>query len=88
MFWSKYKENFLSPREMLLLLPKKKWKKGELKENKIIIDGLQDHLPDYVGNMKKYKDIYDDLSCIYEVKNLNEIIPLKYKLIDMKKNRG
>lgn len=38
--------------------------------------------------MKKSKDMYDKLVGMYEVSNLNEIIPLKDQLKDMKMNKG
>ena len=76
------------PLENALVAAKNKYKKGELKAKKIITNGLQDHLLAYVGNMKKSKDMYDKLVGMYEVKNLNEIIALKYQLKDMKMNKG
>lgn len=36
---------------------KKKHKKCELEENKIIVDGLQDIILAYVGNLRRYKKI-------------------------------
>ena len=49
-------------------------KKCELKENQIIDDGLQDNLLAYVGNLRKFKDMYDNIVSMYEVNNLNEIL--------------
>lgn len=43
---------------------KPKYKKGELKAKKIIIDGLQDHLLVYVGSLKKSKDMTSWLGCM------------------------
>lgn len=54
----------------------------------IIDDGLQDHSLAYVGNFRKSKYMYDKLADMYEVKNLNEIVSLKYQLKDMDKNEG
>ena len=56
------------------------YKKGESKSKKIIDDGLQDHLLAYVGNLRKYKYMYDKIVCMYEINNLNEIITLKDQL--------
>ena len=55
-------------------------KKGELKEKQIIVHGLQNSLLSYVGNLRKFKDMYDNIVGMYEVNNLNEIISLKYQL--------
>jgi len=41
------------PVENAPLAAKSKYKKGELKDKKILIDGLQDHLLVYVGSLKK-----------------------------------
>jgi len=67
---------------------KNKHKKGELKAKKIIVDGLQDNLLAYVGNLRKSKDMYDKIVGMYEVNNLIEIISLKDQLKDMKMNKG
>jgi len=62
-------------------------KKGELKERKIIADGLQDNLLAYVGNLRRSKDMYDKIADMYEVNNLNEIISLKDQLKEAKMNK-
>ena len=64
-----------------------KQNKGELKSNKIIVDGLQDNLLAYVGNLRRFKYMYDKITGMYEFKNLNEIISLKdqFKYMNMKK---
>ena len=74
--------------ENALVAAKNKYKKGELKAKKIIVDGLQDHLLAYVGNFKNFKEMYDKLAGMYEVTNLNEIISLKDQLKDIKMNKG
>jgi len=76
------------PTKNATVVVKNKYKKGEVKEKKIIADGLQDHLLLYVGNLKKSKDMYDKLAGMNEVNNLNEIISLKDQLKDMKMNKG
>ena len=67
---------------------KNRYKKGESREKKIIFDGLQDHLLAYAGNLRKSKDIYYKIVSMYEIKNLNEIITLKYKVKETKMNKG
>ena len=57
---------------------KNRCKKGESKAKQIIVDGLQDHLLAYVGKLRKYKDMHDNIVGMYEINNLNEIITLKY----------
>lgn len=76
------------PLKNALATGKSKYKKGELKANKILFDGLQDHLLVYVGSLKKPKDIYDKLAGMYEVNNLNHILSLKHQLKNMKMNKG
>ena len=51
---------YLNLWKLILLLSR-----GELKEKKIIADGLQDNLIAYVGNLKKSKDINDKLAGMY-----------------------
>ena len=50
---------------------KNMYKKGESKAKKIIVDGLQDHLLAYVGNLGKSKDMYDKIADMHEINNLN-----------------
>ncbi len=61
-----------------------KYKKGEIKDKKIIIDSLRDHLITYVSKLKKSKEMYEKLIGMYEVKNLSHIISLKSQLSDIK----
>ena len=78
----------LKPPENAPTAAKTNYKKGELKAKKIILDGLQDHLLAYVGNLKKSKEMYNKLVGMYEVNNQNEIISLKNQLKDMEMNKG
>jgi len=65
-----------------------KYKKGELKAKKIIVDALQVNLPAYVGILRNSKDMYDKIVGMYEVNGLNEIISLKYQLKYTKMKKG
>lgn len=65
-----------------------KYNKCDLKAKKFLIDGLQDHLLVYVGNLKSFKYIYDKLVGIYHVKNLNHILSLNNNLKELKINKG
>lgn len=67
---------------------KSKYKKGELKANKVIINVLQDRLLVYHGSLNKSKDSYDKLVRIYEVNYLNHILSLKDQFKEMKMNKG
>lgn len=40
-----------------------------MKEKKIIVDDLQDNLLTYVGNMRRYKDMYNKVVGMYEFNN-------------------
>lgn len=75
------------PPENAFVTAKNKYKKGELKAKQIIVDGLQDNLLAYVGNLRKSKDMYYKIVGMYEVNNLNEIISLKDQLKDTKMNK-
>ena len=63
-------------------------KKGESKAKKIIVDSLQDHLLAYVGNLRKSKEMYDNIVGMYEVKNLSHIMDLKNQLKESKMHKG
>lgn len=76
-----------NPPENASTTTKENHKKGELKVKKITVDCLQDNLISYVRNFRKSKDMHDKLACMYEVKNLNEIIFCKYQLKYMKVNK-
>lgn len=67
---------------------KSKYKEGEIKAKKIIIDSLKDPLITYVSNMKKSKEMYDKLTRMHELNNLSHIITLKDQLKDIKMNEG
>lgn len=51
----------LEPPENSSTSLKNRYKKSESKAKKLIIDGLQDHLFEYVWNLRKYKDMYDKI---------------------------
>lgn len=65
---------------------KSRYKRGDLKAKKIIINGLQDHFLIYVDILKNPKYIYDKVIRMYEVNNLNHILSMKNKLKEMKIN--
>lgn len=67
---------------------KSKYNKGEVKAKKIIIESLRDHLVTYVAKLKKFKEMYDRMVGMYEVKNLNHILSLKNQFKDIKMKKG
>jgi len=75
------------PLKNALASTKSRYKKGELKVKKILIDSLKDHFFPYVGKLKKSKDIFDKLVGMYVVNNLNHFLSLKKQLKDMKINK-
>eukprot|EP00253_Pinus_taeda_P032346 PITA_32346 len=66
---------------------KTKYKKGEVKVKKIIIDSIQKHLV-AVSNLGTSKEMYDKLVGMFKVNNANQILFLKNKLKDIEMNKG
>ena len=63
-------EKVLESLENASIASKNKYKKGELKENKVIVDGLQYHLLSYVGNLNNIKtSMISFHTCIVEYCN-------------------
>lgn len=67
---------------------KRKYKKGEVKAKRIIIDSIQKHLVAYIYDLGTYKEMYDLLIGIFKVKIANKILFLKNKLKDIKMDKG
>lgn len=67
---------------------KYRYKKGDLKTNNIIIDGLRYHLIVYVGNMKEFKYMYHKLVGMHDVNKLNHILSLKDQFKEINMNKG
>ena len=51
-----------------------KYKKGEIKAKKLIIDSLRGHFITYVSKSKKSEEMYDKLIGMYEVYNLTQVM--------------
>lgn len=58
---------------------KSKYKKGEIKAKKIIIDSLK---------LRRSKEMYDNIVNMYEVNNLSHIRELKNQLKESKFHKG
>ena len=62
----------------------------EVKVQRIILDGAKDHLIPYLEKKKTAKYMWDTLTKLFEAKNENRKMTLKYKLhrITMKSDEG
>jgi len=76
------------PLENALATSKAKYKKGEIKAKKIIIDSLKYYFLTYIRKLKNSKDIYDKVVDMYEFNNWNHILSLKNQIKDIKMNKG
>ena len=63
---------------------------SETKSQKVILDGVKDHLTPHLAEKKTTKDMWDTLSQLFEAKNENRKMALKDKLhnVKMKKYEG
>jgi len=78
----------IDPPENASVVVKSEYKKGDIRTRKIILDSLSDHLITYVSSLKKTKEMYDKLTGMFAIINLNQIIALKNKLKDIKMSKG
>ena len=76
------------PPKNLNVVVKDRYKKGDVKAKKIILDSLGDHLITYVSKLKKSKEMYDKLIGMYQANNLSQLFALKNQLKEIKMNRG
>jgi hypothetical protein len=60
----------------------------EAKSQRIILDGVKDHLIPHLVEKKTTKEMWDALKNLYEVKNENQKMALKDKLHDTKMGKG
>ena len=63
---------------------KAKHKKSLVKEKRIIEDSIKDHLNPHVSSLKTPKQMFDDLSRLYEGKNINRKMTLRTQLKNVK----
>ena len=66
---------------------KTKYKKGEVKAKKIIIDSIEKYLVAYI-DLGTSKEMYDKMIGMFKVNNANQILFLKNKLKDIKMDKG
>jgi len=67
---------------------KTKYKKGEVKAKKIIVDSIHKPLVAYISDLETSKEMYDTLVGMFKVNNANQVLFLKNKLKDIKMDRG
>jgi hypothetical protein len=63
---------------------KAKHQKHSIKAQRIIVDSIKDHLIPYVSSKKTPKEMFDALSKLYEGKNINQKMNLRYQLKNTK----
>jgi hypothetical protein len=63
---------------------KEKYKKNLVKEKRIIVDSIKDHLILHVSSLKTPKQMFDALSQLYEGKNINRNMTLRTQLKNVK----
>ena len=78
----------VEPPSNALAAAKTKYKKGEVKAKKIIIDSIQKHLVAYISDIGTSKEMYEKLVGMFKVNNANQILFLKNKLKDIKMDKG
>ena len=59
----------MEPPSNALVATKTKYKKGEVKAKKNIIDSIQKNLVSYISDLETYKEMYDKLVNMFKVKN-------------------
>ena len=77
--------NIIEPPSNELNTSKTKYKKGEVKAKKIIRDSINKHLVAYFSDLNTSKEMYDRLVGMFKVSNANQVLFLKNKLKDIKK---
>jgi 2-phosphoglycerate kinase len=60
----------------------------EAKAQRLILDGVKDHLIPHLAEKKTTKEMWDALKNLYEAKNENRKMALKDKLHDTKMGKG
>ena len=65
-----------------------KYKKGEIKAKKIIVDSIHKPLVAYIFDLGTSKEMYDKLVGMFTVNNANQVLFLKNKLKHINMDRG
>jgi hypothetical protein len=67
---------------------KAKFKKNEVKAKRILIDSIKDHMIPNVSELNIAKDMFDDLTILYEIKNTNQNLTLQHQLRNVTMNKS
>lgn len=78
----------VEPPSNAFVAAKKKYRKGKVKVNKIIIESVQNHLVAYISDLGTSKEMYDKLVGMFKVNNESQVLFLKNKLKDIKIDKG
>jgi hypothetical protein len=63
-----------------------KFKNNDINAMSIIVDSVKDHLIPYISHLDSSKKMYDDLTNLFLVRNIGQVMSLKNELRDMKMN--
>jgi hypothetical protein len=63
-----------------------KFKDVDINSMSIIVDSIKDHLIPYISHLDSSKKMYDDLTNLFSVRNIEQVMSLKNELHDMKMN--
>ena len=63
-------------------------KKNEAKAKRILVDSVKDHLIPHIVQMKTAKEMYDALTRLFESKNTNTKLALRYQLCGIMMSRS
>jgi hypothetical protein len=61
-----------------------KFKESDINAMSIIVDSVKDHLILYISHLDSSKKIYDALTNLFSVRNIEQVMSLKNELCDMK----
>jgi hypothetical protein len=70
------------------VVEKEKHQKDSIRAQRIIADSIKDHLILYVSSKKNLKEMFDSLIKLYEGKNINRKMNLRYQLKNTKMQKG
>jgi putative lipoic acid-binding regulatory protein len=63
-----------------------KFKDVDINAISIIVDSIKDHLIPYISHLDSSKKMYDALTNLFSVRNIEQVMSLKNELCDMKMN--
>jgi putative lipoic acid-binding regulatory protein len=64
----------------------KKFKDNDINSMSIIVDYIKDHLLPYISHLDSSKKMYDYLTNLFSLRNIEQVMSLKNELRDMKMN--